>query len=110
MKKNYDLEEIASVLHSRLYNSALGGDWDDTSAYAVYETDGLCVEVFCDAFISYHTEYDYDEYDRTFAYDKADDVSLDVIEVLLYDSESVDIKDEELVKELTKLINNYGND
>ena len=109
MKKNYDLDAIVGTLYDLLYNNALSGEWDNTSAYAVYETDGLCVEVFCDADVSYHTEYEYDEYDRHYPYDEADDVSLDVTEILLFDSENNDIEDDELVNKLTDLINNYGN-
>lgn len=109
MKKNYDLDAIAETLYNLLYNNALGGEWGKTTAHAVHEIDDLFIEVFCDANVSYHTEYEYDEYDRQYPYDEADDVKLEVTEILLFDSEGNDIEDNELVKKLTDLIENYGN-
>lgn len=109
MKKNYDLDAIAETLYDLLYNNALGGEWGKTTAHAVHEIDDLFIEVFCDANVSYHTEYEYDEYDRQYPYDEADDVTLDVTEILLINKDDDDFEDDDLIKNLTELINNYGN-
>lgn len=109
MKKNYDLDAIAETLYDLLYNNALGGEWGKNTAHAVHEIDDLFIEVFCDANVSYHTEYEYDEYDRQYPYDEADDVTLDVTEILLINKDDDDFEDDDLIKNLTELINNYGN-